>query len=112
MENWGLVTYREQYLLLDAETNFEHVKNGIVILIAHEFSHQFFGDLVTPKWWSHIWLSEGFATLFQYIITDLVSENGKMSCKSPLKLLTVTGTSRMGCIPNIHQIQTPPGSEI
>ncbi|XP_055315275.1 aminopeptidase N-like [Sitodiplosis mosellana] len=72
MENWGLVTYRETALLYNETIHSNERKISVVTTIAHEFGHQWFGNLVSPKWWSYLWLNEGFATLFQFIGTDLV----------------------------------------
>lgn len=73
MENWGLVTYREAYLLYNETIHSDRRKMGVVTTMSHEFGHQWFGNLVSPKWWSYLWLNEGFATLFENIGTDLVS---------------------------------------
>lgn len=72
MENWGLVTYPEKYLLLDPTIHLTSRELDITSAIAHEFSHQWFGNLVTPKWWSYLWLNEGFASLFDTLAIDLV----------------------------------------
>ena len=61
MENAGLVTYREPYLLLD-ETRaplWNVVRSQSVI--AHELAHMWFGNLVTMPWWDELWLNEAFA---------------------------------------------------
>lgn len=69
MENWGLITYREIALLVD-DTSSVSTKEYVATVIAHETSHQWFGNLVTMKWWDDLWLNESFATLMEYVAID------------------------------------------
>ncbi len=70
MENWGLVTYREAYLLLDPDNTSLEMKQQVATVIAHELAHQWFGDLVTMKWWDDLWLNESFANMMEYVAVD------------------------------------------
>ncbi|KAK2867018.1 hypothetical protein QQF64_022678 [Cirrhinus molitorella] len=70
MENWGLITYRETALLYDEEISSNENKERVVTVIAHELAHQWFGNLVTLKWWNDLWLNEGFATYVEYLGAD------------------------------------------
>ncbi len=70
MENWGLVTYREAYLLLDPDNTALDTKQLVATVIAHELAHQWFGDLVTMKWWDDLWLNESFANMMEYVAVD------------------------------------------
>jgi aminopeptidase N len=70
MENWGAIFYFERVLLFDPSISTEADKQRIYIVIAHEMSHQWFGDLVTMQWWDNLWLNEGFASWMQEKATD------------------------------------------
>ncbi|AUJ28845.1 M1 family metallopeptidase [Liquorilactobacillus hordei] len=70
MENWGLVTYREAYLTLDPDNTSLDMKQLVATIIAHELAHQWFGDLVTMKWWDDLWLNESFANMMEYVAID------------------------------------------
>ncbi len=70
MENWGAVTYRETALLVDPEESSTATRQRVAIIIAHELAHQWFGNLVTMQWWTHLWLNEGFASWIEYLAVD------------------------------------------
>lgn len=66
MENWGLVTYRENALLYHPNDSTLTNKFRVASVVAHELAHQWFGNLVTMNFWGDLWLNEGFATWLEY----------------------------------------------
>ncbi|XP_069796406.1 aminopeptidase Ey-like isoform X5 [Narcine bancroftii] len=67
MENWGVIIFRETNLLFQAGENSESSRQSLLLVLAHELVHQWFGNLVTIQWWNDLWLNEGFATYFSYL---------------------------------------------
>ena len=78
MENWGLITYRESCLLADPELTPESSRRFIATVIAHELSHQWFGNLVTMQWWNDLWLNESFANMMEYVAIDALHPEWRM----------------------------------
>lgn len=72
-----MILCREMFLLYNKNESTTKSKEEILTIIAHELTHQWFGNLVTCNWWEHTWLNEGFARYLQNYIPHLVS---KINC--------------------------------
>ncbi|XVF86850.1 hypothetical protein PTKIN_Ptkin18bG0075200 [Pterospermum kingtungense] len=78
MENYGLIIFRENEMLHNDLLSTAARKQRITIVVAHEVAHQWFGNLVTMEWWTHLWLNEGFATWISYMATDIMFPEWKI----------------------------------
>ena len=93
MENWGLVTYREVALLINADKASAQQKQRVCTVVTHELAHQWFGNLVTMEWWDNLWLNEGFAAWMQNFAADHiypVSPSPDHTSIFPLSLLAIS----------------------
>ncbi|CAF0791698.1 unnamed protein product [Didymodactylos carnosus] len=70
MENWGLVTFKEEELLLSDKCSNDIQYRNVCQSITHEIAHQWFGNLVSINWWNDVYVIEGFAKWFEYLATD------------------------------------------
>lgn len=98
MENWGAITFRESLLLKTENTSF-NMEKTIAKVISHELAHQWFGDLVTMKWWDDLWLNESFATFMGDKMVSMIKPDWKVdeefineSLFSSMKLDSLTTT--------------------
>ncbi|KAG8230287.1 hypothetical protein J437_LFUL010190 [Ladona fulva] len=79
MENWGLITYREIALLYQQGVSTNSNKQRVATVVSHELAHQWFGNLVTPSWWTDLWLNEGFASYVEYLGVEAVEPSWKIT---------------------------------
>lgn len=107
MENWGLITYRETCLLVDPENTSTVQKQWIALTVGHEIAHQWFGNLVTMEWWTHLWLNEGYASFVEFLCVaylfpeyDIWTQFVSDSYIPALEL---------DCLNNSHPIEVPVG---
>ncbi|MDR3297990.1 MAG: M1 family metallopeptidase [Candidatus Nomurabacteria bacterium] len=102
MENWGLMTFREQALLCDEKSALDQ-RLYVSTVIAHEISHMWFGDLVTMAWWDDLWLNESFASLMETYATDkLVPE---LDAWDDFYMGTVVPALRRDCLPGVQPVK-------
>lgn len=78
MENWGLIIYVERHFAYDERFGTIPDKQNVAATAAHEMAHQWFGNVVSPLWWSHVWLNEGFASFFQNYILDQIFKDWRI----------------------------------
>ena len=103
MENWGLITYRESCMLVDDKLTPESSKRFIATVIAHELSHQWFGNLVTMQWWNDLWLNESFANMMEYVAVDALHPEWRMW--EEFAVSDVTITLRRDSIDGVQSVQ-------
>jgi len=107
MENWGAITFREVMLFVDANTS-TRIKMRSSMGVAHELAHQWFGDLVTMKWWDDIWLNESFATFVSYKAVNKLHPDWKIFnnfFNGDPKVETLAGALGRDCLKNTHPIE-------
>jgi len=105
MENWGIITCRETGLITELVDANVATLQSIATLIAHEISHQWFGNLVTMAWWDGLYLNEGFATLMQYICIDALYPEFEVFDRFCAD--TVIPALGMDALRNSHPIEMP-----
>ncbi|HWA30836.1 MAG TPA: M1 family metallopeptidase [Rhizomicrobium sp.] len=103
MENAGAVTFREELLLMDGDAPLQQRRDGLSVQ-AHELAHQWFGDLVTPKWWDDIWLNESFATWMSSKISAQVKPDEEFG---RARLASTQDVMRLDELPSARQIHQP-----
>jgi tricorn protease interacting factor F2/3 len=104
MENWGAISFREMRLLVDPATSALQ-RRATLATIAHEIAHQWFGNLVTMRWWTDIWLNESFAThMEEKVLASLYPEERPLDDQ----LLDWMGPAMIGdSLPSTHPVSVP-----
>jgi len=103
MENAGLITFREELLLLGPGASAK-ARRDVASVLAHELAHQWFGNLVTMKWWDDLWLNEGFATYMESEIVD----RWDPETRSDLELLAFAGrVMSLDALPSARRVRQP-----
>ncbi|KAL0270641.1 UNVERIFIED_CONTAM: hypothetical protein PYX00_007987 [Menopon gallinae] len=107
MENWGLVTYRETCLLVDPENTSTIRKQWIALVVGHELAHQWFGNLVTMEWWTHLWLNEGYASFVEFLCVEHLFP--EYDIWTQFVTDTYCSALELDCLNNSHPIEVPVG---
>ncbi|HTL37606.1 MAG TPA: M1 family metallopeptidase [Kofleriaceae bacterium] len=70
MENPGLITFRQELIVIKPSELTLDDQKAYAITAAHEMAHQWFGDYVTLAWWDDTWLNESFASWMEAKIVE------------------------------------------
>jgi len=104
MENWGLVTFRESVLYVDPKSSSIETKQFVAMVICHELAHQWFGNLVTMKWWNDLWLNESFADLMEYRAVDELFP--EWDIWNEFARREIGSALARDCLPTVQAVQT------
>jgi aminopeptidase N len=108
MENTGCITFRESVLLLDEQHASVRMKREVASVIAHEIAHQWFGDLVTMKWWDDVWLNEGFATWMETKSVEPWKPEWNLELDDALETVRALNEDSLASTRPIHQAAETP----
>lgn len=103
MENWGAITFREFGLLVDEANSSTNTKEEVAEVIAHELAHQWFGNLVTMEWWTHLWLNEGFASYVPYLALEKLFP--EWDSWEGFSTYTLAGALKLDALHHTHPIE-------
>ena len=102
-----IVIFRETALLYKEGVSSASNKERIAYVISHELAHQWFGNLVTPSWWTDLWLNEGFATYVGYLGVAAVQPD--MKYMEQFIVSEVQDVFRVDALQSSHPISIPVG---
>lgn len=105
MENWGLITFREQTMLVDPQNSSLDTRQYVAMVVAHELAHQWFGNLVTMRWWTDLWLNEGFASWIEFMAVDHLFPDWEMWTQFAVS--EQQQAMKMDSLENTHPIEVP-----
>jgi aminopeptidase N len=108
MENTAAIFYREVDLLADSKGASVASLQRIWSVLAHEMAHQWFGDLVTMRWWDDLWLNEGFATWMEKRPLQAAKPEWKMEVEEVLDTQKAMNLDSLASTRAIHsKVETP-----
>jgi aminopeptidase N len=105
MENWGCITFREHALFVDPANTSLSSKQYVAMVVAHELTHQWFGNLVTMRWWTDLWLNEGFANWMEYLAPDHLFPEWNMWTQYIVDEQQIA--LKLDALENTHAIEVP-----
>lgn len=107
MENWGAIFYSQKHILFDPKNSTDDDRRLVFLVVAHEMSHQWFGDLVTMSWWDNLWLNEGFARWMQTKAADDLNPEWETGLRASS---IVEQGMRADAKPSTHPVEQPVAS--
>ncbi|CAI4225095.1 unnamed protein product [Auanema sp. JU1783] len=106
MENPGIIMFRESRLLVDPLVDDARQKEIVLRSLAHELSHQWFGNLVTLSGWDSLWLNEAFARQMEYSVVEKVL-NGKLNEHEHEVAISLEHALARDCQSSSHPLTVP-----
>ncbi|EEZ99313.2 aminopeptidase-like protein [Tribolium castaneum] len=104
MGSWGILSFQKSSILLEEHSRNWELKQHIFIALAHELAHQWFGNLVTMKWWNDLWLNEGIGSFMAEVVQTSLKPRWQSSNDFPVRVMYKSFS--LDSLKSTHPIQT------